>query len=256
MTTPEKDLAASQHDEHKDEKAPVGKAQVQEAAIHAEDEQVHNFITDLDTKDRENPAKKSIWVLNLSPRQYNWALVGFASMGGFLSGLDQSVISGANLFMPNDIGLNTRQNSLVNAGMPLGGIAGALLLSPINEALGRKWAIIISCIFYTIGAAMEAGAVNYGIMVAGRLILGVGVGIEGGTVPMYVAETAERRRRGNLVSLYQFNIALGEVVGYSVGAMFAKVPHGWRYMFGSSLIFSTIMFFGYATDSLTTYLPY
>lgn len=65
---------------------------------------------------------------------------------------------------------------------------------------------------------------NYGMIIAARIILGVGVGLEGGTVPVYVAETVERRLRGNMVSLYQFNIALGEVLGYAVAAMFVTVP--------------------------------
>jgi len=60
-------------------------------------------------------------------------------------------------------------------------------------------------------------------------------------VPVYVAETVEARLRGNLVSLYQFNIALGEVLGYAVAAMFITVPGNWRYILGSSLVFSTIM---------------
>ncbi len=85
---------------------------------------------------------------------------------------------------------------------------------------------------------------SLGMMVAARVILGMGVGLEGGTVPVYVAETVERRIRGNLVSLYQFNIALGEVLGYAVAAIFLKVPGNWRYILGSSLVFSTIMFFG------------
>jgi hypothetical protein len=34
---------------------------------------------------------------------------------------------------------------------------------------------------YTIGAALEAGSDSYGMIVAGRVILGVGVGLEGGT---------------------------------------------------------------------------
>lgn len=46
------------------------------------------------------------------------------------------------------------------------------------------------------------------------------------------------------VSLYQFNIALGEVLGYAVAAMFLHVEGNWRYILGSSLVFSTIMFFG------------
>lgn len=60
----------------------------------------------------------------------------------------------------------------------------------------------------------------------------------------YVAETVERRLRGNLVSLYQLNIALGEVLGYAVAAMFIKVEGNWRYILGSSLVFSTIMLIG------------
>ncbi|KAJ4264276.1 fructose symporter [Fusarium torreyae] len=179
-----------------------------------------------------------------NPKHFTWLLVAFASMGGLLSGLDQSLISGANLYLPKDLGLTDRENSLVNSGMPLGAVGGALLLSPSNEYFGRKGAIIISIILYTIGAALEAGSMNFGMIVASRVILGLGVGLEGGTVPVYVAETVERRIRGNLVSLYQFNIALGEVLGYAVGAIFLKVPGNWRYILGSSLLFSTIMFFG------------
>jgi len=85
---------------------------------------------------------------------------------------------------------------------------------------------------------------DFGSIVAARVILGAGVGLEGGTVPVYVAETVESRMRGNLVSLYQFNIALGEVLGYAVAAMFIKVPGNWRYILGSSLVFSTIMGIG------------
>ncbi|KAI0471667.1 sugar transporter-domain-containing protein [Xylariaceae sp. FL0804] len=177
-------------------------------------------------------------------KYFTWVIVAFASMGGLLSGLDQSLISGANLFLPKDLGLSDRQNSLVNSAMPLGAVGGALLLGPSNEGIGRRWSIIVSTILYTIGAALEAGSINYGMIVAARVVLGIGVGLEGGTVPVYVAETVERRVRGNLVSLYQFNIALGEVLGYAIAAMFVTVPGNWRYILGSSLVFSTIMFLG------------
>ncbi|THV97435.1 putative sugar transporter [Aureobasidium pullulans] len=179
-----------------------------------------------------------------NPKYFTYLIVAFASMGGMLSGLDQSLISGANLFLPGDLGLNDRQNSLVNSGMSLGAVGGAIILSPANEYLGRRWAIILSCILYTIGGALEAAAMNYGMIIAARVILGFGVGLEGGTVPVYVAETVERRYRGNMVSLYQFNIALGEVLGYAVAAMFVTVPGNWRYILGSSLLFSTIMGIG------------
>lgn len=172
-------------------------------------------------------------------------LASFASMGGLLSGIDQSLISGANLYMPKSLHLDDNQTSVVSSFMPLGAVFGALMLSPCNEYLGRRYSILIACVFYTIGAALEAGAVNFGMMLAGRLILGAGVGLEGGTVPMYVAESIPSHVRGRVVSLYQFNIALGEVFGYVIAAIFVNVPEGsWRYMLGSSLVFSTIMAIG------------
>lgn len=151
-----------------------------EAAMDAElqllEEQVHTL-------------PKSRFELSLAnPALFTYILVAFASMGGLLSGLDQSLISGANLYLPKDLHLSDSLNSLVNAGMPLGAVGGALILSPANEYLGRRMAIIVSCILYTIGAALEAGAINFGMIFAGRFILGMGVGLEGGTVPVYVAE--------------------------------------------------------------------
>ncbi|KAK3672022.1 hypothetical protein LTR78_007991 [Recurvomyces mirabilis] len=178
------------------------------------------------------------------PRYFTWTMVLFASMDGLLFGLDQSSISGANLTLPYDLGFTVRQQSLVNGLMPAGAVVGALLLSPVNEYFGRRGAIILSTILYTIGAALEAGAMDYAMMLSGRLVLGLGIGIETGTVPVYVAETVERRFRGNLVSLYQFNIALGEVFGFVVAAIFIRVKGNWRYILGSSIVFSVIMFTG------------
>ncbi|OOO05897.1 sugar transporter [Aspergillus oryzae] len=241
-----KDVEAS-HDDHKDATAvemddilqdSKGTAAFDEAAMDMELQQLENQLREL---------KKSRFELALpNPAYFTYILVAFASLGGLLSGLDQSLISGANLYMPDDLHLSDSRASLVNAGMPLGAVGGALILSPANEYLGRRMAIIVSCILYTIGAALEAGAVNFGMMFAGRFILGMGVGLEGGTVPVYVAEcvTVPSRIRGNLVSLYQLNIALGEVLGYAVAAIFLDVKGNWRYILGSSLVFSTILLVG------------
>jgi hypothetical protein len=144
--------------------------------------EIDALITQMELERVQQNAKQGFFDLNFkNPKHFTWLLVGFASMGGLLSGLDQSLISGANLYMPADLGLTVRQNSLVDSGMPLGAVGGALLLSPVNEGLGRRMAIIISIILYTIGAALEAGAQSFGMIVAGRVVLGLGVGLEGGT---------------------------------------------------------------------------
>lgn len=173
-----------------------------------------------------------------------WMLGLFAACGGFLSGIDQSLISGANIFLPDDLELTSGESSLVTALMPLGAAGGSLLMSPINEYVGRRMLIIIACIFYTIGGILEAAAPDVGEMYAGRFILGLGVGLEGSTVPTYVSECCPLERRGSIVSLYQWNIAFGEVCGFVVLLIFVDVPGNWRYMLGSSLVFSTFLLIG------------
>ena len=81
-----------------------------------------NLIHDLEKELEQSGYKRGIFDIEFkNPKHFTWLLVAFASMGGLLSGLDQSLISGANLFLPKDLHLTDQQNSLVNSGMPLGG---------------------------------------------------------------------------------------------------------------------------------------
>lgn len=175
----DKEAGAFEVDDVQDIKDSKEDRELSEAAMDAEIAQLEEQLQTL--------PKPFFEVTLNNPAIFTYILVAFASMGGLLSGLDQSLISGA-IDLPKDLHLSDSLNSLVNSGMPLGAVAGALILSPSNEYLGRKMSIIVSCILYTVGAALEAGAMNFGMIFAGRFILGAGVGLEGGTVPVYVAE--------------------------------------------------------------------
>ncbi|KAI9163792.1 transporter-domain-containing protein [Paramyrothecium foliicola] len=86
----------------------------------------------------------------------------------------------------------------------------------------------------------------YGRLGRNRLdvYFGNDVGLEGGSVAVYVAETIERHINGNLVSLYQLIIALGEFLGYAVAAIFLRESDNWRWILEYSLLFSSIMEIG------------
>jgi hypothetical protein len=102
-----------------DYSAPKAKTEQMENAHGWESE---NLIHDLEKELEQTGYKKGLFDLEFKdPKHFTYMLVIFASMGGLLSGLDQSLISGANLFLPKDLHLTDEQNSLVNSGMPLGG---------------------------------------------------------------------------------------------------------------------------------------
>ncbi|CAG99443.1 uncharacterized protein KLLA0_E09021g [Kluyveromyces lactis] len=194
---------------------------------------------------RQRMRRMEFCEVNFSNKTYMVIMLGFfASFAGILSGVDQSTISGASYGMKASLKLTSDEDSLISSLMPLGAVGGSILLTPLSEYFGRKVALVISCIFYTIGGILCAAAQDVHTMYAGRFLIGVGVGIEGGGVGVYIAESVPSTVRGSLVSLYQFNIALGELVGYVIGVIFFDVKGGWRYMLGSSLVFSTILFVG------------
>lgn len=227
-----------------------------EKIIHIQDDPNFNFeaeLEDLEIQAAQYKANRT-WFDRVLGLEYELEfknknnmvilLGAFAAAAGLLSGLDQSIISGARIGMEPALSLTSKESSLVSSLMPLGAMAGSIMMTPLNEYFGRRMSIIISCIWYTIGSAICAGSMNHQMMYAGRFLLGIGVGIEGGCVGIYISESVPASVRGNIVSMYQFNIALGEVLGYAVAAIFYDVAGGWRFMVGSSLVFSTALFIG------------
>ena len=77
-----------------------------------------------------------------NPKHFTYMLVAFASMGGLLSGLDQSLISGANLTLPLDLHLTEQQNSLVNSGMPLGGESSQIHSHVLELISHQLWPVL------------------------------------------------------------------------------------------------------------------
>lgn len=242
------------HDEDGKELARVTLSPAEHAReVETRNQQSQQYMANESTYDRFAFSRVPITVKNT--RMLVITLGVFAAFSGMLSGLDQSVISGAlpgirlqfiklgawkNMDDPklaNDV-------SLISSLMPLGAMAGALMMMPLNNYFGRRNSIIISCMWYSLGGGLCAGARTVGMLFAGRFILGIGVGIEGGCVGIYISECVPPDLRGNLVSIYQLMIAFGEVVGYAVGAIFFNVPGSWRYMLGSSIVFSTILWVG------------
>jgi len=184
-----------------------------------------------------------------NPNVFIWILALLASISGFLFGIDQSLISGASIYIPSDLNLNDSEMSMVVGFTPLGAIFGALIIMPVNEAIGRKYAIISAAILFTVGAIMEAVAESFGVLLAGRMILGSALGLMSGTVPAYIAENCAIKWRGGLVTLYQCMVAFGVMCGYVTAAIFNGVKGNWRYMLGSSVVYSTILFFWHVINA-------
>jgi len=100
--------------------------------------------------------------------------------------------------------------------------------------LGRKKVILLADILFVLGALIQAVATSVWLMVVGRSIVGFAVGAASFVVPLYIAELAPAKFRGQLVTLNVLFITLGQVVAYIIGWGFAESggANGWRWMVG------------------------
>lgn len=84
--------------------------------------------------------------------------------------------------------------------------------------------------FIAVGAIIQCSAYSVEQMMVGRIITGIGVGIDTSTIPMYQAELCRPEVRGRLVTSEVFFVALGVTFAYfyDYGLSFVDGPIAWR----------------------------
>ncbi|XP_074270236.1 D-xylose-proton symporter-like 3, chloroplastic [Silene latifolia] len=173
----------------------------------------------------------------------------FPALGGLLFGYDIGATSGATISLQSAelsgttwFNLSAIQTGLVVSGSLYGALFGSILVYPIADFLGRKRELIIASILYAIGGLTTACAPGLGVLLAGRVLYGLGIAMHG--APLYIAETCPSQIRGTLISLKELFIVLGILTGYFVGSFQIDVVGGWRYMFGLSVPIAVVMCLG------------
>jgi sugar porter (SP) family MFS transporter len=166
------------------------------------------------------------------------ALLGWilaAALGSFVMGYQIGVISGALLFIRRDFGLGDFEQGAVVGVLPLGALVGGLLAGHLADGLGRRRTLIVDAVVLSAGIALSVAAPGLGMLVAGRAIVGLGVGAAASTVPLYLSELAPPETRGRVVTVHQLMITLGILTSYCVDLVFAGAE-SWRAMFAIGML--------------------
>ena len=156
-------------------------------------------------------------------------------LAGALFGYDQGVISGALTGIQRDFRLSALLVEVVTSWVTLGALVGSLAGGELADRLGRRRALQVAGALFASGAAIEAFAPGVAILVAGRLVVGFGVGVAAVAAPLYAAELAPAAQRGRFVSCYQLAITIGIFLSYLIDAALAEAG-AWRTMLGVSAV--------------------
>lgn len=169
--------------------------------------------------------------LKLNMHLKRLAVFSVAALAGFLFGYDVGIISGALLYITPDMSLDANVQGVVVAAVPSGALLASALGGRLNDAIGRRNALLLTACMFIAGSLLCAYAPGVSELISGRFLLGIAVGIGSFSAPLYIAELSPRADRGRLVTLNQLAITIGIMVAYLVGYCF----HGsgnWRMMLG------------------------
>ncbi|KAI9011523.1 general substrate transporter, partial [Gaertneriomyces semiglobifer] len=122
----------------------------------------------------------------------------------------------------------------------LGCLGGALIVSYLADKIGRKFSILTGSVLFNVGAILQVIANTFGVLVVGRVVAGLGVGILSMVVPLFIAETAPSHLRGRMVTVQQLMITIGILIASIVNAIIIKTVEKtnveWRLALGMQLV--------------------
>lgn len=165
------------------------------------------------------------------------------AVGGFLFGFDNGAISGSVGLLEQRFGLDADTIGWITSSIIVGCLTGVAAAGRLADLIGRKKVLLATALVFAVGALGEALAPTPELLVAARILVGIGIGIETTVAPLYIAEVAPARIRGRMVSFNQLFNTVGNLAVFftaavivSVGGEAWGVEQGWRWIFGVGVV--------------------
>jgi MFS transporter, SP family, arabinose:H+ symporter len=166
-----------------------------------------------------------------------------STLGGFLFGYDNIVISGAIGYLSQLFYLDAAGIGWAAGCALVGCIAGCAAAGTVADYLGKKKGLALCSLCFALSSVGMLFAADLHQFVLWRLIGGIGIGAASVISPNYIAEIAPTRVRGRCVTLYQLGIVVGILAAVFVNMLIQRmgdeawnISTGWRWMFVAGVV--------------------
>ncbi|TMX02245.1 hypothetical protein EJD97_022251 [Solanum chilense] len=175
---------------------------------------------------------------DMSSRKYVLVCAIFASLNSVLLGYDVGVMSGAIMFIQQDLKITEVQEEVLVGILSIVSLLGSLAGGRTSDAIGRKWTMAFAAVVFQSGALIMTLAPDFKVLMIGRFLAGIGIGFGIMIAPVYIAEISPTVARGSFTSFPEIFINLGILLGYVSNYAFSGLsPHiNWRVMLGVGIL--------------------
>ncbi|KAI1462607.1 general substrate transporter [Annulohypoxylon moriforme] len=188
-------------------------------------------------------------------------IAAISVIGGALFGFDISSMSAIISTAPYKCQFNQQGNNPttgacqgpddvvqggITASMPGGSWLGALVSGIITDIFGRKTSIQIGAVIWIIGSIIVCASQNIPMLIVGRIINGISVGICSAQVPVYISELSPPSKRGRFIGMQQWAITWGIAIMFFVcyGSSFIDGKAAFRLPWGLQMIPALLLLLG------------
>lgn len=130
--------------------------------------------------------------------------------------------------------------------LEIGALISSLSVGRVGDIIGRRKTILYgSCIFF-VGGALQTFASSMAMMMGGRIVAGLGVGMLSTIVPVYQSEISPPHNRGKLACI-EFS---GNIIGYATSVWvdyfcgFIESDLSWRLPLGMQCVMGALLGLG------------
>ncbi|CDO92003.1 unnamed protein product [Kluyveromyces dobzhanskii CBS 2104] len=184
------------------------------------------------------------------PHIYNIYCIGMiACISGLMFGFDISSMSsmiGTDAYKDYFNRPDSLTQGGITASMAGGSFLGSVISPNFTDTFGRKVSLHICATLWIIGCILQSAAQNQGMLIAGRVIAGMGIGFGSSAAPVYCSEIAPPKIRGTISGLFQFSVTVGIMVLFYVGygCHFIESTAAFRITWGLQMVPGLILLVG------------
>ncbi|GJD09428.1 Sugar transporter ERD6-like 18 [Galdieria sulphuraria] len=159
-------------------------------------------------------------------------LLFFVAFGSIMMGMDQGILATIEVFAMPDLNLNDNQWSYIASAFSLATAVGTVFAIQLVSILAeKKEPCKYQQQFVLETLLCKLPPKNFSVLLGGRYLLGIGMGLEAMNIPIYVAECAPAHGRGGHLSIFNWFQMAGSPTAYVVASIFIQVKPIWKWRF-------------------------
>ncbi|EHY59125.1 hypothetical protein HRR83_001603 [Exophiala dermatitidis] len=161
---------------------------------------------------------------------------------GYDQGVFGNVLVGKN-FLDQMGNPSAKDQGTMTSVYNLGCFAGAMSTLYTGDKLGRPRTLLLGSSVIAIGAVIQTACWSMGQMMAGRVVAGLGTGMNTATAGVWQSETSKMRSRGKLVIIQMANCITGFCISnwLTLGFSFAPGSVAWRFPLAFQAFFTALV---------------